>query len=261
MKFCLSYNQSPMQLKLADEIKIPWSQRDKIDHYIEEYPDAVIIIQHLFSGKPIDWDECEKIFDENDGALVLCLGNVQDCLTAYEKDLPFYYGFPINSYDELNSIAQFDPYYVIPGSPLFFDLPYLKSLKLSVRIFPNLNNLTNFPKVNESTGTWVRPEDINYYSQYVDSCEFPNVNLEAERALFRIYRNEKQFIGPISLIIPGLEEYHADNDLINSEYSIVRTYCKQKCESKERRCTICEMLLHLADPDALQYLKDRYINN
>ena len=125
MNFCLSYNQSPIYLKKADEIKIPWTQRNKINHFIEIYPNAIIILQHLFSGKPIDWDECEKIFDENDGSLVLCLGNVRDCLTAYEKDLPFYYGFPINSYDELESIAQFDPYYVIPGPPLFFNLPYL----------------------------------------------------------------------------------------------------------------------------------------
>ena len=97
-----------MYLQRADEIKIPWTQREKISHYIDLYPNAVIIVQHLFSGKPIDWHECERIFNENDGSLVLCLGNVRDCLTAYEKDIPFYYGFPILSYDELNSIAQFD---------------------------------------------------------------------------------------------------------------------------------------------------------
>lgn len=257
MKFCLSYNQSPTYLKYADEIKIPWVQRDKIQHYIDVYPNAVIILQHLFSGKPIDWDECEKIFNETDGSLVLCLGNVHDCLAAYEKDLPFYYGFPIFTYDELNSIAKLDPYYVIPGPPLFFNLPYLKSLKLSLRIFPNINNLTNFPKIKYQTGTWVRPEDIDYYSQFVDSCEFVNVELEAERALFRIYKREKQFVGPISLIISGMDECSADNDLINPEFTIIRTYCKQKCESGERVCTICDNILKLADPELLRKLKER----
>ena len=262
MNFCLSYNQSPAYLQQAEEIKIPWTQRNKIEHYVNLYPNAVIIIQHLFSGKPIDWNECEQIFDDIDGALVLCLGNPRDCIEAYERDIPFYYGFPITTYDELNSIIQFDPYYIIPGPPLFFNLSYLKeTLGLSLRIFPNINNLTGFPKVKEATGTWVRPEDLDYYSKFIDSCEFPNVDYEAERALFRIYKQEKKFYGPISLIIHGLEEYNADNDLISSEYSIIRTYCQQKCESHERRCTICEMILHLADPDALQHLKDKYVND
>lgn len=61
----------------------------------------------------------------------------------------------------------------------------------------------------------------------------------------------------MGLLIPPLDEYHADNDLINSEFIPVRTYCKQKCQSGERYCHICKDLLYLANPDNIKYLLEK----
>ena len=78
----------------------------------------------------MDWDEYDELFDECDGEIVVALGNVDDCIKAYENDYPFYYGYPIQTYEEFYSLMQFDPYYVIPAAPLFFDLQnLLKNLR------------------------------------------------------------------------------------------------------------------------------------
>lgn len=211
----------------------------------------------MYSGKNIDWDEYDKLYNECEGGLVLVLNNVKDCLLAAEKEYPFYYGFPVSTYEEFNSLVELDPYYIIPGSSLFFNLEYICSKEIPLKIFPNICSMSLFPKVRPETGTWVRPEDIDYYSKYIECCEFITETLEQERALFRIYKKEKEFIGPINLIIPELKGFNADNDLINPEFIPIRTYCQQKCESGERNCYICRDILKLADEDKLKYLLDQ----
>ena len=215
----------------------------------------------MFSNKQLDWDEYEKILDENDGAFILCLGTVKDCLIAYEKELPFYYGFPITTYDELNSIVEFEPEYLVLGPPLFFNMAEIRrKYNIPIRIFPNVNNLTNFPKVRAETGCWIRPEDIDYYDEFADTVEFVNLDtLEQERALFRIYSREKEFIGPIGLIISGMGEWEKSQcDLVNSDFIHCRVECKQKCESGERRCGICRNLLYLAQIEVLKPVAEQY---
>jgi len=224
----------------------------------EAFPDKLFIIQHMFSGKQMeeDWDEYIELFNKYEGVLILALNNVNDCLKAAEKGIPFYYGFPIQTYEEFNSLIAMEPFYIIPGAPLFFNLEYISKFEIPIKIFPNMNSLSLFPKIDSATGTWVRPEDIEYYGRFVETCEFITETIEQERALFRIYKSG-EFIGPISLIIPDLEEYGAHNDLIDSQHTVIRTYCKQKCESGERDCHICENILKISNPDKLQYLLEK----
>ena len=257
MDFCLSFNQNPIYLDQVNEIKIPWAYKRRLPDLIERYPQAIFIVQCMSGDINFSWEEYEKLFDECDGDLVLCLNNVRDCIKAAKKDLPYYYGYPIQTYEELNSLVVLDPYYIIPGAPLFFNLEYVASKGIPLKIFPNVCSMSLFPKTNPSTGTWVRPEDIDFYSKYISTCEFLTESIDQERGLYRVYAKDKSFIGPISLLIPELEEYGADNDLINPETIAVRTYCQQKCESGERRCNICQNLLKLANPEKIKYLLEK----
>ena len=257
MKYCLSCFQNVSYLKEADEIKVPWARRNKIPELIEYYPDKIFIVQHLYSGKYVDWDEYEKLYDQCDDALVIALNNVRDCIEAAKRDLPYYYGYPISTYEEFNSLVELEPFYIIPGAPLFFDLEYISSKGVPLRAFPNVSSMSLFPKINNYSGTWIRPEDIDFYSRYIETCEFFTETIEQERALFRIYKRDKEFIGPIGLIIPDLMDSPAHNDLINPEYISVRTYCKQRCESGEKPCNICERLLYLADPEIYKPFLDQ----
>ena len=211
----------------------------------------------MYSGKYVDWDEYEKLYDECDSALVIALNNVNDCMEAVKREFPYYYGYPIQTYEEFNSLVTLEPFYIIPGAPLFFNLEYVASKGIPLRVFPNVSSMNLFPKLNNYSGTWIRPEDIDYYSRYIETCEFFTETLEQERALFRIYSKDKEFVGPIGLIIQDLIDEPAYNDLINPEYIAVRTYCKQRCETGEKPCSICKNLFHLADPAVLQPIKDQ----
>ena len=53
-----------------------------------------------------------------------------------------------------------------------------------------LKNPENFVSVLQNT--WVRPEDIDFYSQYVDVCEFFG-NMEQVPILLKIYKEDKKW--------------------------------------------------------------------
>lgn len=181
----------------------------------------------MFMTEPINEQEVFKIFDEIDSQLILCLGSVTDCEFAYENDIPFYYGFPISSYQDFNGLKLLNPEYIIPNAPLFFNMPFLKDSGVPIRLFPNIGNISDFPINEAAHGTWIRPEDIDYYSTFADAYEFVGVTIEQERALFRIYNEQKQLVGPLGLIIEELrEKYSAHSDLITGTLVSSRIQCK-----------------------------------
>ena len=258
MKCCLSYNQAPHYLQKADEIKFPWGKRDLLKDYSETYPDKTFILQHIFPAKQFDINEIFEIFDEIDNTLILCVGNVEDCYSAAENDIPYYYAFPVATYQEFNGLKILNPEYIIPGAPLFFNMPFLKDSEVPIRVFPNIGNLTDFPQQEPAHGTWIRPEDLEFYGQFIDAYEFTNVTISQEAALFRIYHEQKQLIGPLGLIIDSIKwDYAGHSDLIQEDLVSHRIQCKQKCESKETNCHLCETALHLANPKRLEFLLKR----
>ena len=148
-----------------------------------------------------------------------------------------------------------DPEYIIPGAPLFFNMPFLADSGVPIRVFPNIGNLTDFPQQEPAHGTWIRPEDLEFYGQFIAAYEFVNATVSQERALFRIYHEEKKLIGPLGLIVDTIrDEYSAHSDLIQETLVTNRIKCKQKCESNESNCRLCENAFHLANPKRLEYL-------
>lgn len=89
-----------------------------------------------------------------------------------------------------------------------------------------LNSTINcYPKSDSNPcGNWFRPEDYDYYSQYIDIGIFAWDELSQERAFYRIYAEDKEWIGDLKDIIFGLN-YEGKNHLIPSTLAKKRGSC------------------------------------
>lgn len=94
------------------------------------------------------------------------------------------------------------------------------------------------PRKNGIKGTYIRPEDIQYYEEYVDTLEFYSEFNKQEETLFKIYKNDKKWPGNLKLIIANLKS-DVDNRGLPEEFGKIRVQCRQNC-MRNGACNFCE---------------------
>ena len=121
-----------------------------------------------------------------------------------ERGYKVFWLYPASSYWELNGLLELGVNQVLLDAPLFFELPKVKNLCNEVEIRLVVNKCYNnyIPHKNGVYGTFVRPEDIEEYSKFVDHFEFDsNDSLKKERALYKIYTKDKQWPGNLNILL------------------------------------------------------------
>lgn len=202
----------------------------------------------------MDWLEIDKYNELTQKHILLCLSNLGDCRMAEQHGVRYFYGYPICTYYDFHSIIEnFNSEYIILGAPLFFDLPYVLKFHKQIRAYPNVANMSPFPHKDNVCGTWIRPDDLNYYSRFIHCIEFENVETDQEQALYRIYMKEHKFVGPLGLLVQDLnykESPCLNHLIVNSNFQSKRIACKQMCQNNSP-CRICYHTLKLADRELL----------
>jgi hypothetical protein len=129
---------------------------------------------------------------------------------------------------------------------------------MKFRHTPNVAYNDGLPRENGVSGTWIRPEDLVLYENYIDVIEFEKCDREQEQTLFRIYMEDKKWDVIIKLLIANLD-YEGTGRMIPKEFGEKRLNCRQACE-QGGACTICWRTLKLADPDRVEaYLQPHTI--
>lgn len=253
MKCCLSHLLPIEYLNRADEIKLDYSYRYKLPNLFQQFPTKDIVLKIGPHEEDFDWAEIYKYNSLSNGKLLLCLASATDCIIAQQSNLRFYYGLPITTYADFNAIVNYGTEYIILGAPLFFDFPYCQRYFKNYRAIPNVANMGQFFNKDNITGTWIRPENLDYYERFVKCIEFERVEPTEETALYRIYIEEHRFVGPLDLIIKDLEyEKNVDNNLIPDQLSIKRFACKQQCQAGAP----CRFCYHMVDSANYQLVED-----
>ena len=255
MKYCLSSRQKYEYLKKADSIKVAFRDRNIIPDLIEKYPNAeIVVVIHREKDEKFTWGEMKRWGILAQGRLVCCLQALTDVEECKKANLAFYWGYPVNNYYDLRALRDLGVAYVRLDAPLFFEMDEVKKFGIPVRAVPNVAHLGDIPNKNGIFGTWIRPDDIELYEDYVAVCEFEDCDIDKEGALYRIYAEQKVWGGPLSMIVSHLQS-PAENHLISQEAIKLRLNCGQKCQ-KTAKCHICERALRLADSEKLKdYLK------
>ena len=252
MKVCLSSRQAGSYLVHADEIKVQYRDRAVIPELAEKYPKATIILRQDIK-EPIDFNECEKYKVLTRDKLMLCLNDLSVANECKKHEIPFYWGWRVQTYSQLNSLKFLGVSYVLLDAPLFFELDKVKSKGIPIRAIPNIAYSDNIPRIDGVSGTWIRPEDMEAYEEYIDVIEFEDCDELKEQALYRIYCVEKEWVTDLGGLITDLNHI-GNNRFIRSEESRRRINCGQRCESNGT-CHICRQMLNLANVELIKEYK------
>lgn len=254
MKFCLKARQEESYLKKANEIKFEYRDRKGIQEYYDKYHTTIILV-HRFTDEDIDWKEIEQLRILTKDNLILCTDNMLDCADAKDYNCRFYFDNEICSMYQLRAIVEIGVCYIRLGAPLFFKLDKVKAITdIPIRAIPNISYYDNIYRKNGVSGTWIRPEDVEAYEQYIDVLEFADCDKDKEQAMYRIYAEEHEWPGPLSLLVSGLR-YDGMNRMIPPEISQKRMNCGQRC-IEQGVCRICYNMLELADVDKMREYRD-----
>lgn len=235
----------------ADEIRFLYKDRYKIIDYIEKYPNKIIIL-NIDEQDNIDLEELKRYNIITNNNFVLSLSSLKNYKLYKDNNLKFYFNYPITTYFDFKSLIELGVEYILVDSPLFQDIEFISSFNVKLRISPNISYYAFIPKKDGVCGSWIRPEDLEEYSKYIDTVEFENCDLKKEQALYRIYFEQKNWPGDLNYIITNLN-YNCINRMIPPDFTKNRMNCKQKCMAGGH-CKLCYRYLQLANPDLLNQI-------
>lgn len=256
MQLSVSIRLPEKYIEMADEIRIGANDivsSEKLHNIITNYPEKTIccvIPYNLFN------DELDiiKAFKESCNNLICAVSTLEHAIFCKENNIRFYFNHYITSYYEMQAALNLGAEYIIPGASLFFDLPTLKSKGVVVRAIPNVAYMDGFKRDNGIVGSWIRPQDLELYNDYIDIVEFKDCNdIEKEKLLIKIYFEDKEWLGQLKDLITNFD-YQGFCGLIGSDLAKRRIKCKQRCQ-ENGICHYCQRSCDMATEDFINKLK------
>ena len=252
IKFCLTSQQSEVVLSQADEIIT--TEIKAVRGLAKKFPRAKIIFSWPASLDSATeqslWDELLVLNVENPNRIIVCLRFIEHAEKCKSLNLKFYWGYKAVTFYELQMLSKLGAEYIKIGGPLVHSFKELKRFNIPVRIAPNVAVDEVAGQEFAYAGSWIRPEEYPFYNRYNVVYEFEGVNTVQEKTLFDLYKNKKEWSGPLKDIILNMP-FDAVNRLISPDLTKSRAFCGQRC-MKNDSCKLCLTTLKLADPNFLK---------
>ena len=246
MHYCLSSQVSEEYLKKVDEIKINYNQLDTILDLFEINPNATFILKITSKEDKtsIRWQEIERYNTMTQNKVVIETDSFDIMDACKALNIQFFYAIPINSFYELQALAEYGCCDVRIDAPLTHMLDKLSVYDITIRMCPNVAYYGYIPRENGVIGSWVRPEDVELYEDFVDVFEFEDCDKKKEEALYRVYNETKSWIGELNKLITNFN-YQGINHKISKDLTLCRMFCGQKC-TQGIKCNLCERFFNLS---------------
>lgn len=248
MQYCVDYYRYSKANDKADEFTINYTKKN----------DALIDFLKENSQKRINLTIEEKLTDGELKILRTICDAYPNLVLRFEfydydyveniteSGVPFFYANRVNNWDEfigLIDLAVTDIYIV---EEFAFELDKISKIAhdagIRIRIYPNVAQ-SRWKDTQDIKKFWIRPEDIDFYSEYVDVCEFFG-NIEQIPVFLKIYKEDKQWFGLLNEIIIGLKS-PLDSRFIIPRFAERRIKCGKNC-LKGGNCSMCETVVSLS---------------
>lgn len=256
MNYCLSAQVGPEYMAKAQEIRVKYKYLDTLLDIYEINPKASIIltITSKEDKSKIRWEEIEKYNKMWQNKVIIETDSFDIMEACKALNLKFFYAIPINTFYELKALVDYGCCDVKIDAPLTHMLDKIEKYDVTIRMCPNVAYYAHIPRHNGVIGSWIRPEDVEFYEQYIDIFEFEDCDAKKERALYRIYAEQKSWYGSLNDLITNLN-YPGDNRLVHEDFAFLRGFCGQRCISGGN-CAICYRILDFARPEQARKIFD-----
>lgn len=247
--FCLNYYPHQKYLKDVDQLKILYRAADRtLEDFLEANKDKSIVIDVTDSFEELDAQLLKGLYEKYSNFRLIADYFNEECLDRIKvHNLPFFFCNYVKTIDELHGLMAHNPTDMYITEELGFHLDKVSKILhdngIKVRVFPNICQ-SSFSETESIKTFFIRPEDIEDYSEYVDIFEL--VSDEARQLIvYKIYKQEKWY-GPVSEIIPSFKGT-LDSRFILSNFGAVRAKCGKRCFYAPNSCNICERYTQLAN--------------
>lgn len=244
--FCLKYYPFEDYINEADELRIEYRPTDRsLEEFLEKYKDKSIVIE-IFT----------TVFDAVAAKLIKELSNKYPnikvafyfrdtpCLElVQEYEIPFFFLDSVTSIDQLTGFLTYKPTDMYICEELGFSLDKVSAIlhdhNVRVRVYPNICQ-SSFSGTPSLKTFFIRPEDVETYSTFVDVFEFISTNPSNQKVIFNAYKDGMWF-GRIDEIIPSFKG-DLDSRYTLPYFGMFRSKCGKRCMYKPGSCNICERL-------------------
>lgn len=224
-----------------------------------EHPDQEILLNFRYSREEIDdhylllFDIIQKIFD-SDIIISIDLYFFERAVEAKENGWRILPPFTCNNWDTYyRLINQKFITDIRIGGELLFELPDVRACasRRVIKIWACCNEVPRSYTIEKPSELYldgfIRPEDVQLYSEYIDVFELsPFVDdKEGLDTLYRIYAEDKKWKGDLQLIIKGIFTKIDGGTLMKQQWSKYRVDCRRNC-MKGHSCRICPNQLVIA---------------
>lgn len=180
----------------------------------------------------------------------------QEIESKLNEKLPFphYYGNVVTSFDTFKGFLDLNITDILIGEELGFYLDILsyqaKEKGKRLRCFCNVKQ-TSWPNTQSIKTFFIRPEDIDLYSKYIDTFEFFSDPKEQVRinTYYEIYAKDKKWLGKLQDLIIGYTGQESSH-LIDPAFGLKRISCRKKCNYKKSDdaavCHFCDNVVELS---------------
>ena len=237
MKYCINARQPISVIKKADEVNLEWKDREYLPQLIIDAPGIKVNLE-VPENTHASYKTIQNFIQEG-ANISLQLENLMNKKECQEYGIPFFLKQPFYDFWSINNaIINGVSELKIAGS-LFFDLEAISNFDIPIRLVANLAvPNTNFIGDDGIKGTYIRPEDIQYYEKYVKIIEFWSETLKEEETLLKIYKEEQNWPGNLNKIIHNLK-ISVDNRGLPEEFGQIRMTCKHRC-MRNHTCKFCD---------------------
>lgn len=254
MNYCLSAQVDKKYLEKVQEIRIKYRNLDTLLDLYEINPKASIIITlpSKEDKTKIRWSDIQNYNTMWQNKIIIETDSFDIMDACKMLGIKYFYAIPISTFAELKALVDCGCCDVKIDAPLTHMLDKLDNYDITLRMSPNIAYYAHIPRVDGVIGSWVRPEDVELYEEYIDVFEFEDCDKAKEEALYRVYAEQKNWPSNLNNLITNLD-YNATGKLVLPEFATARTFCGQKCLTGIH-CDLCYKFLNLASIDKIQSL-------
>ena len=251
----MSSRQPLTILKEAEEIKVDYKDIERLADFVSsDWVCTAEVVIYLPKDQLINWDTINTYKEVLN--IVIAVEDPRVIIESKNNGYKTFWAYPASSFWELRGLIALNVDQVLLDAPLFFDLPKVKSIcgsKIELRAVVNKCYNSFLPRENGICGTYIRPEDVDVYSAYIDHFEFDtNNSIKKEYALYKIYVRDKEWKGNLNILLTNLNA-NVDNrgfELIPNDeddekaFAHRRMTCGQKCQNISP-CNFCSNTFQL----------------